>query len=193
MSKQHTSVRSYGVLIDAGRVALVRSSNPRHDPPLWWLPGCGIDFGEAPEDTLVREFHEETGLSVQRPRLLGVTSDVRRRDNGYRIHTVRILFTVELEGGELHHAGEVAVGEDQADAEHRNHQVEQRRDDDGVEHVDPDEQDRGIAGRVDARIEGHERRGRGSHDDLDDSRAARRWRQSVCFARAREGDVHGRR
>ena len=91
MSKQHTSVRSYGVLIDATRVALVRSSNPRHTPPLWWLPGGGIDFGEAP------------GLEVQHPVLLGVTSDVRRRDNGDKIHTVRILFTVELAGGELHH------------------------------------------------------------------------------------------
>ena len=103
MSKQHTSVRAYGVLIDGDRVALVRSSNPRHVPPLWWLPGGGIDFGEAPEDTLVREFHEETGLLVRDPTLLGVTSDVRRRDNGDKIHTVRILFTVSLAGGELHH------------------------------------------------------------------------------------------
>jgi len=103
MSKQHTSVRSYGVLIDGSRVALVRSSNPRHNPPLWWLPGGGIDFGEAPEDTLIREFREETGLVVHEPVLLGVTSDVRRRDNGDRIHTVRILFTVTLAGGELHH------------------------------------------------------------------------------------------
>jgi 8-oxo-dGTP diphosphatase len=103
MSKQHTSVRSYGVLIDQDRVALVRSSNPRHTPPLWWLPGGGIDFGEAPEDTLVREIREETGLEVASPRLLGVTSDVRRRDNGDRIHTVRIVFTVALAGGELRH------------------------------------------------------------------------------------------
>src|ERR1019366_10793779 len=103
MSKQHTSVRSYGVLIDAGRVALVGSSNPPPDPPLWWLPDGGIDFGEAPEDTLVREFREETGLLVHHPDLLGVTSDVRRRDNGDKIHTVRILFTVELAGGALQH------------------------------------------------------------------------------------------
>src|SRR5271154_738921 len=103
MSKQHTSVRSYGVLINAGRVALVRSSNPRHVPPLWWLPGGGIDFGEAPEDTLVREFREETGLDVDNPRLIDVTSDVRRRDNGDKIHTVRIIFSVDLAGGELHH------------------------------------------------------------------------------------------
>jgi ADP-ribose pyrophosphatase YjhB (NUDIX family) len=103
MSKQHTSVRSYGVLINEGHVALVRSSNPHHDPPLWWLPGGGIDFGEAPEDTLVREFKEETGLEVHEPELLGVTSDVRRRDNGDKIHTVRILFTIGLKGGELRH------------------------------------------------------------------------------------------
>jgi 8-oxo-dGTP diphosphatase len=103
MSKQHTSVRSYGILIDHDRVALVRSSNPRHVPPLWWLPGGGIDFGEAPEDTLVREFREETGLDVNNPTLIGVTSDVRRRDNGDKIHTVRIIFSVELVGGELHH------------------------------------------------------------------------------------------
>jgi 8-oxo-dGTP diphosphatase len=103
MSKQHTSVRAYGILIDNDRVALVRSSNPRHVPPLWWLPGGGIDFGEGPEDTLIREFLEETGLAVDHPRLLDVTSDVRRRDNGDKIHTVRIIYSVDLVGGELHH------------------------------------------------------------------------------------------
>jgi 8-oxo-dGTP diphosphatase len=55
----------------------------------------------SPEDTLVREFFEETGLRVRDPQLLGVNSDLRRRDNGDRIHTVRIIFTVELAGGEL--------------------------------------------------------------------------------------------
>lgn len=103
MSKQHTSVRSYGVLIHEGEVALVRSSNPKHQPPLWWLPGGGIDFGESPEDTLLREFIEETGLEVTNPKLIGTTSDLRRRDSGDKLHTVRILFTVELAGGELRH------------------------------------------------------------------------------------------
>ena len=52
MSRQHSTVRAYGVLIHEDRVVLVRSSNPRHVPPLWWLPGGGIAFGEVPEDTL---------------------------------------------------------------------------------------------------------------------------------------------
>jgi 8-oxo-dGTP diphosphatase len=103
MSRQHSTVRAYGVLIHEGRVVLVRSSNPRHIPPLWWLPGGGIAFGESPEDTLSREFREETGLEVDGSQLLGVASDLRRRDNGDRIHTVRILYTVALAGGELSH------------------------------------------------------------------------------------------
>jgi ADP-ribose pyrophosphatase YjhB (NUDIX family) len=103
MSKQHSSVRAYGILINDGAVALVRSSNPNHQPPLWWLPGGGIDFGETPEETLIREFHEETGLVVSDPQLFSVTSDLRRRDNGDRIHTVRIIYTVTWAGGDLTH------------------------------------------------------------------------------------------
>ena len=82
---------------------LVRSSNPEHDPPLWWLPGGGIHFGETPEETLQREFIEETGLRVHRASLVTVSADTRRRSNGDRIHTVRIIYTVELLGGELTH------------------------------------------------------------------------------------------
>jgi 8-oxo-dGTP diphosphatase len=101
MSKQHTSVRAYGILIREGNVLLVRSSSPLINPPLWWLPGGGIDFAESPEDTLLREFREETGLSIKDPVLLDVVSDLRRRPNGDRIHTVRVLYTVSLDGGNL--------------------------------------------------------------------------------------------
>lgn len=101
MSKQHTSVRAYGILVHDESVLLVRSSSAQINPPLWWLPGGGIDFGESPEQTLLREFREETGFSVKEPVLFDVASDVRRRPNGDRIHTVRVLYTVTLDSGEL--------------------------------------------------------------------------------------------
>jgi ADP-ribose pyrophosphatase YjhB (NUDIX family) len=103
MSKQHTSVRAYGILIDDDQVLLVRSSSPQINPPLWWLPGGGIDFGESPQDTLLREFREETGLMIKDPVLLDVVSDIRRRPNGDRIHTVRVIYLASLAGGELRH------------------------------------------------------------------------------------------
>jgi 8-oxo-dGTP diphosphatase len=40
----------------------------------WTLPGGGIDHGEHPEDSLRREVHEETGLSIEVRRILGVVS-----------------------------------------------------------------------------------------------------------------------
>ena len=101
MSKQHTSVRAYGILVHEDQVLLVRSSSLQINPPLWWLPGGGIDFAESPEDTLLREFREETGLAIKDPVLHDVASDVRRRPNGDRIHTVRVLYTVSLDGGQL--------------------------------------------------------------------------------------------
>ncbi len=51
----------------------------------------------------MREFEEETGLAVGAAELFTVTSDVRKRDNGDRIHTVRIIYTVDLVGGALTH------------------------------------------------------------------------------------------
>jgi ADP-ribose pyrophosphatase YjhB (NUDIX family) len=101
LSRQHTSVRAYGILVHEESVLLVRSSSPQIVPPLWWLPGGGINFGESPEETLLREFEEETGLAIKGPDLLHVASDVRRRPNGDRIHTVRVLYTVLLDGGVL--------------------------------------------------------------------------------------------
>jgi 8-oxo-dGTP diphosphatase len=112
VARRQSSTRAYGVLIEGDQVLLVRASNPRYDPPIWWLPGGGIDFGETPEEALVREFLEETGLEVARPRLLGVSADLRRRDNGDHVHTVRINYLVERVGGELAH--EVGGTTDQA-------------------------------------------------------------------------------
>ena len=37
----------------------------RRDIPVWVLPGGGVEAQESPEEAVVREVYEETGLSVQ--------------------------------------------------------------------------------------------------------------------------------
>jgi len=52
----------------AGRVLLGR----RDRPPIWNLPGGGVEEGEAPWDAAVREVREEVGVEVAVRRLTGV-------------------------------------------------------------------------------------------------------------------------
>ena len=101
MTYQHTSVRAYGILVLENRVVLVRASSPVSDTPVWWLPGGGLNFAESPEQAMTREFEEETGLLIAQPELVSVLSDVRRRANGDKIHSVRVIYRVQLVGGHL--------------------------------------------------------------------------------------------
>src|SRR5207249_3935346 len=58
-----TRVGGYALCTDDdGRVLLARLSAIEVDVGAWTLPGGGIDFGEHPDDAVIRELAEETGL-----------------------------------------------------------------------------------------------------------------------------------
>ena len=67
----------------------------RHNPALWELPGGGMEPGETPVQTIMREVREETGLHVECRELLG-----HYARHGFRSHyaLVYICFPV---GGAL--------------------------------------------------------------------------------------------
>lgn len=52
----------YGIVFskDKKEIVLVQ----RRDLPVWVLPGGGLDAGETPEEGVIREVEEETGLQV---------------------------------------------------------------------------------------------------------------------------------
>lgn len=72
----------------------------------WTLPGGGIEDGEDPEETVVREVFEETGLHANVGTLLGVDSRVMHRDDpppggSTDLHTIRIVYRATVNDGPL--------------------------------------------------------------------------------------------
>jgi 8-oxo-dGTP diphosphatase len=63
---------AYALVRRDGSVLLTRVSAHGFHTGAWTLPGGGVDHGEAPQDAVRREVHEETGLDVEVGRLLGV-------------------------------------------------------------------------------------------------------------------------
>ncbi len=54
-----------GLIEREGYFLLLKRTKPaRGESGYWELPGGGLEFGEAPEQALLREIDEETGLTV---------------------------------------------------------------------------------------------------------------------------------
>jgi 8-oxo-dGTP diphosphatase len=103
MRAQRTRISAYALIQDSGRVLLCRLSKelPRWEG-CWTLPGGGLNFGENPEEAMIREVEEETGLYVRATALAGIDSihDVSGDDD---FHGIRIIYDSEVTGGSLRH------------------------------------------------------------------------------------------
>ena len=92
---------AYGVCRAGDEILLTRGSDASAFPGVWSLPGGGIDHGEHPDDTVVREFAEETGLTVRVTGVRTALADLARLPDDSIEHTDRIVYDVEVTGGSL--------------------------------------------------------------------------------------------
>ena len=71
LEKTNWSQSVGGVCLRDGKVLLARHTYGA-GKGMFIIPGGYVDFGETPEDTLVREYQEETGITVKAGKLLGM-------------------------------------------------------------------------------------------------------------------------
>jgi ADP-ribose pyrophosphatase YjhB (NUDIX family) len=71
----------------------------RADDGRWVPPGGVLELDESPQDGVVREIYEETGIKVHPIRLTGVYKNMR-------LGVVSLAFRCEVIGGEMHTSSE---------------------------------------------------------------------------------------
>jgi ADP-ribose pyrophosphatase YjhB (NUDIX family) len=60
---QNIRIRAAGILVKDGKILLVR--HEKNNKSYWLIPGGGVDFGESVEESLIREYREEVGITIK--------------------------------------------------------------------------------------------------------------------------------
>jgi ADP-ribose pyrophosphatase YjhB (NUDIX family) len=94
---------AYAIIARRDKVLLVKAKGRYH------LPGGGIDLGETPEITVIREVNEETGLVVTSPILVGLLTSFFAYD-AYGSQEVRHVQSLLLYYACVPVGGEISTG-----------------------------------------------------------------------------------
>ncbi|MEU6948272.1 NUDIX hydrolase [Streptomyces sp. NPDC046316] len=102
--KKELRVAAYAVCVRDDEILLARWVD-RAGAKRWTLPGGGMDHGEEPVDTVVREVEEETGYLTEPVALLGIDSIrrgwLRRLAEPGDFQGLRIIYESRVTGGSL--------------------------------------------------------------------------------------------
>lgn len=84
-------------LIQEGRVLMMKRAHMPHQGQ-WSAPGGKMELGESPDECVIRELQEETGLTILNPQLCGVMSVT---DVAYPIHWMLFIYRAHAFTGTL--------------------------------------------------------------------------------------------
>lgn len=97
---------AYAVCVRDGEILMARQAPDAVDGGKWTLPGGGVLPGEHPDEAVLRELREETGLTGARGPVRAVYSRVHERSPERprpSVHFVGLLYDVTADEGELVH------------------------------------------------------------------------------------------
>jgi 8-oxo-dGTP pyrophosphatase MutT (NUDIX family) len=77
--------RFSGILVKCGNKFLLCKRSPdQSSPNIWSVPGGGVEYGEKPKETAIREFYEETNIDLSNEindiRLVGTFNTYTKND-----------------------------------------------------------------------------------------------------------------
>ncbi len=104
--KKYQKIVATGFLIEKEKVLVVqKSKNEDFLPGKFEMPGGKVDFGEQPDEALVREFKEEVSLDIEV--ITPIHTFAYLSDNEMR-HTVEIVYICKMKND----AQEITLGKD---------------------------------------------------------------------------------
>ena len=90
-----TRIRVCGILENNGKYLLVNHSKLNEDNIFWNFPGGGVDKNETLENTLIREFKEETNIDITLDKFQFLNQVIASS-----LHAIELYFSVIAENFE---------------------------------------------------------------------------------------------
>lgn len=94
--KQFKHLGAYGLIIEKRKIVLIKKKGGPYNEKLD-LPGGTIEWGETPEQTLIRELNEEVGIDVTNYELFDANSVVlewMHKEELEKVHHLGIFYKI---------------------------------------------------------------------------------------------------
>lgn len=90
-----------GVIVHEGKILLTKRVDKKEKSKngIWQIPGGGLEFGEHPEDGIIRELKEELGVNVKVIKVLPFIDNrfIKNNHNSITWHGLRLFFLCKPE------------------------------------------------------------------------------------------------